>query len=271
MPEELKACEMNSSQLMEMVKFFEAQDLRVVGVVTDSRIFTIEAQRRWRALQVEKFEEAATRSRRAIEDSIVRDRVARLRTRLPSERHVKSSNFLQYFILMPWLLSRALSAGLLAYRQFLPDADSWVFDVAVDPRDGADPGKPGELLRDSLDAILASDDGTALLIPAEWPADHPFKVRNADPEVGAVSSRQIFAQGICTPDSHADDGLQLADFAAHVIYSAVRDGDSKAMTIWRRLRSLAMPTNDRRPLMIWGAPDEEVSIEDEARYARLAQ
>jgi hypothetical protein len=269
MPRELKACNMKELELGEMAEFFQTQGLPVVGVVTDSKIFSIDAQKRWRSLQVEKFKEAAARSTRAIDDPLVRDRVARLHTRLPSERHVKSPNFLQYFILMPWLLSRALSTGLLAYRDLPSDADSWIFDVAVDPRDGADPGKPGELLRDSLDAILASDDGTALLMPAEWPVDHPFKVRNADPEVGAVSSRQIFARGICTPDSHTDAGLQLADFVAHVIYSVVRDEDDEAKVLWEKLQPQALPTNDGRPLMIWGAPDEGASAEDEGRYERL--
>jgi hypothetical protein len=267
MPIELKGNAMGGTQLSEVAEFLQRERLRIVAAVTDSRIFSLEAQRRWRALQVEKFEAAVSVSRQVEIDPTTRDRVRRLQTRLPSERHVKPPNFLQYFVLMPYILSRSLSAGLVCFRT-LP-SDSWVFDIAVDPRDGADPGKAGKLLRDSVDAIFASDKKTTLLVPGEWPDDHPFKVKNADPEVGELSPRQILARGIQTPNSHEDPGLQIADVVAHSIFSAVRDGDDEAVAIWGRLQGLMMPTEDGRPVMVWGAHDEAATPADERRYLRL--
>lgn len=269
MDAELKAGRMNGDQLMEMVAFLERERLPVVAVVTDSEIFDMAAQRQWRKEQVEMFEAAADRSTRAIEDPLTRSRVQRIRTRLPSERHVSPPNFLQYFVLMPWLLSRAFSAANFCFRELDPGDDSWTYDIAVDPREGADPGKTGQLLRDSVDAIYAGNTGTALFVPPEWPANHPFRVRNADPEVGTISPRQLLAGGIRTPDSHADAGLQLADFAAHAIHSVVRDRDESSLALWRRLRALMVPTDDGLPLKVWGWGDEEPSDEAEERYRRL--
>ncbi len=269
MEDELKAGGMDRDQLMELAAFLDRESLPIVGVVTDSDIFDIDAQRRWRRKQVDRFEEAAARSRRAVEDPDIRARVERNRRRLPSERLIKPPNFLQYFVLMPWLLSRSFSAANFRFRDLSPGDDSWTFDIAVDPREGADPGKSGQLLRDSVDAIYAGNDSTALFIPPEWPQDHPFLLRNADPEVGLVSPKQLLAGGIQTPDSHADAGLQIADFAAHVIHSVVRSGDEEAMAVWKRLRPLMVATDEGLPLKVWGAYDETAGARDEARYQRL--
>jgi hypothetical protein len=269
MDAELKAGRMNGDQLMEMAAFLERERLPVVAVVTDSEIFNIAAQRQWREEQVELFEAAADRSTRAIEDPPTRSRVQRIRTRLPSERHVSPPNFLQYFVLMPWLLSRAFSAANFRFRALDPRDDSWTYDIAVDPRVGADPGKTGQLLRDSVDAIYAGNTGTALFVPPEWPADHPFLARNADPETETISSRQLLAGGIRTPDSQTDAGLQLADFVAHAIHSVVRDRDEHSLALWRRLRPLMVPTDDGQPLMAWAWGDEEPGDEAEERYRRL--
>lgn len=266
---ELKAGGMTQGQLMEMAAFMKQENLPIVGVVTDSEIFDIAAQRRWRAKQVALFEEAAARSRRAVEDPEIRARVQRIRRRLPSERLIKPPNFLQYFVLMSWLLSHSFSAANFRFRDLAPAEDSWTFDIAVDPREGADPGKSGQLLRDSVDAIYAGNDSTALFIPPEWPDDHPFLVRNADRAVSVVSPRQLLAGGIRTPDSRSDTGLQLADFAAHVIYSAVRGVDDEAMAVWRELRPLMVDTDEGWPLKVWGANDETASSTAEERYTRL--
>jgi hypothetical protein len=170
---------------------------------------------------------------------------------------------------MPWLLSRSFSGANFRFRDLAPAEDSWTFDIAVDPREGADPGKTGQLLRDSVDAIYAGNKSTSLFIPPEWPQDHPFLIRNADPEVGVVSPRQLLAQGIQTPGSHSDAGLQLADFAAHTIHSAVRLGDDGAMAVWRKIRPLMVDTDEGWPLKVWGAPDEPASAAAEERYTRL--
>lgn len=210
----------------------------------------------------------------AIASVIIPDRkrtavVERIRRDLPKERRIKPPNFLQYFVLMPWLMSYSFSAANFRFRDLAPADDSWTFDIAVDPRRGADPGKAGRLLRDSVEAIYAGNDSTALFIPPEWPPAHPFLVRNADSEVSVVSPRQLLRGGIQTPDSHADAGLQLADFAAHVIYSVVRNGDEEAMAVWKKLRPSMVPSDEGRPLKVWGAHDEPAGTADEARYQRL--
>jgi len=269
MEAELKANRMDGDQLMEVTAFLERERLPVVAVVTASEIFDFDAQRRWRKKQIEQFEVAASRSTRAVQDPLTRTRVQRIRTRLPSERHVSPPNFLQYFILMPWLLSQSFSAANFCFRDLDPMSDSWTYDIAVDSREGADPGKAGQLLRDSVDAIYAGNTGTALFIPPEWPRDHPFRVRNADPEVGSISPRQLLTDGIRTPDSRSDAGLQLADFAAHAIYSVVRTQDEDSFTVWRKLRALMVPTDDGLPLKVWGASDNEPSREAEERYRRI--
>lgn len=269
METELKAGDMEQEQLMEMAAFIEKENLPIVGVVTDSEIFDIAAQRRWRTEQFARFEKAVARSRRAAENPGIQALVERIRRRLPNERVIKPPNFLQYFVLMPWLLARSFSAANFRFRDLPPAEDSWSFDIAVDPRKGADPGKTGQLLRDSVDAIYAGNDSTALFIPPEWPKDYPFLVRNADPEVGVVSPRQLLAGGIQTPESHTDAGLQLADFAAHAIHSAVRFGDDGAMAVWERLRPLMVDTDEGWPLKVWGAHDEPASAAAEERYTRL--
>lgn len=269
MEAELKARDMEQGQLMEMAAFIEKENLPIVGVVTDSEIFDIAAQRRWRTEQFALFEKDAARCRRVAEDPDTRVRVERIRRRLPNERLIKPPNFLQYFVLMPWLLARSFSASNFRFRDLAIAEDSWVFDIAVDPREGADPGKTGQLLRDSVDAIYAGNDSTALFIPPEWPHDHPFLVRNADPEVGVVSPRQLLTRGIQTPASHSDAGLQLADFVAHAIHSAVRDGDEGAMAVWEKLRPFMVKTDEGWPLKVWGAHDEPVSTTAEERYTRL--
>ncbi len=142
MEAELKAGDMELDQLMEMAVFIEKENLPIVGIVTDSELFDIAAQRRWRAKQVDLFEEAVARSRRAVEDPDIQARVERIRRRLPNERLIEPPNFLQYFVLMPWLLSRSFSAANCWFRDLPPAEDSWTFNIAVDPREGADPGRP---------------------------------------------------------------------------------------------------------------------------------
>ena len=74
---------------------------------------------------------------------------------------------------MPWLLSRSFSAANFRFRDLAPADDSWTFDIAVDPREGADPGKTGQLLRDSVEVIYAGNDSTALFIPPVYPDEFP--------------------------------------------------------------------------------------------------
>jgi len=270
---ELKAADMDDSQLMQLAQFIIDKDLTVAAIATDSQIFTAESQREWRKKQVAGFRAAANRSRRAVEEEHIRQRVERLQRRMHQERHIRQANFLQYGILTPWLLSHLLSASLLAYRGMAPDDDSWVMDIVIDAQPGADPGKAGELLRDSVEAIFAGDDRTALRMPGEWPSDHPFKVKNADPELGVISVRQVIAHGINAGSSLNDRGLQLADFVAHLVLSLLRDPDDQgALRAWRALllAGRVMPTEDGWPIKVWAWPVDEVSEEARQRYERLA-
>src|SRR5579875_1725917 len=166
---ELKAGEMDDTQLMDVAEFVIAENLTVAASATDSHIFTADSQALWRERQLAVVTAAAARSRRAVEDTQVAERVARVQRRTRKERHIKQPNYLQYGILMPWLLSHLLSASLLVYRTLAPEDDSWLMDIIIDERPGADPGKAGDLLRDSVEAIFASDDRTALRMPGEWP------------------------------------------------------------------------------------------------------
>jgi hypothetical protein len=269
---ELKALDMDDSQLMEVAEFVITEDLTVAAIATDSRIFTTGSQGEWRKRQVADFRAAADRSRRAVEDKQTAERVERLRRRMHQERHIKQPNYLQYGILMPWLLSHLISASLLAYRAMPPGDDGWVMDIVLDARPGADPGKPGELLRDSIEAILAGDDRTALRIPGEWPPDHPFKVKNNDPEIDAISARQVLARGIKRGSSEDDSGLQLADFVAHLVLTLLRDPeDQGALQAWTALvrAPRVMPTEDGWPIKVWAWPADEVAEEDRLRYERL--
>jgi len=144
---------------------------------------------------------------------------------------------LQYAILMPRLISDAASAALRAYRALDPTSDGWGLDMVADAKRGADPGKAGTLLRDITEPILAGDKELALRMPAEWPRDHPFIVRNADPVTGAIPALKAIGGGVTPAGSETDAGLQLADTAAHVILRALRDpDDAAAQTAWRMLR-----------------------------------
>ncbi|MDQ4144161.1 MAG: hypothetical protein M3198_10545 [Actinomycetota bacterium] len=163
---ELKAAEMTDAQLLEVAEFIVAHDLTVGAIATDSHIFTADAQREWREKQVAGFRAAADRSRRAVEDEQTAERVERLRRRMHQERYIKQPSYLQYGILMPWLLSHLISASLLVYRALPPDDDSWGMDIVLDAQSGADPGKAGELLRDTIEAIFAGDERTALRMAA---------------------------------------------------------------------------------------------------------
>jgi len=269
---ELKAVDMDDSQLMEVAEFIIAEDLTVAAIATDSRIFSADSQEQWREKQVAVFRAAADRSRRAVEDKETAERVQRLRRRMHQERHIKQPNYLQYGILTPWLLSQLISASLLVYSGMAPEDDSWVMDIAMDARHGADPGKPGELLRDSIEAIFAGDDRTALRMPGGWPPDHPFRVKNTDPEVDVISGRQVLAQGINPRSSHNDPGLQLADFVAHLVLTLLRDPDDElALRAWTALvlAPRVMPTEDGWPIKVWAWPADEVAEDDRRRYERL--
>ena len=208
---ELKAAGMELEAFTDTARFIVDTGLSVAAVACDSHIFTAESQQRWREGQLANLNAAADASWRVKSDPTLAARVERARRRMKSNRAVKQPNFLQYSILMPWLVSRLLSAALITNRALVPPDESWMFDVAIDPRQGADPGRPGKLMRDSLQPIYASADSTELIVPGEWPPTHPFYVQNNDPEAGRVSPRQLLARGINTPDSHSDAGIQLAD------------------------------------------------------------
>lgn len=124
MEAELKAGDMELDQLMEMAAFIEKENLPIVGVVTDSEIFDIAAQRRWRARQVDLFEEAVARSRRATEES-GHPGPCRAHPPSPAQRAPdQTAQFSQYFVLMPWLLSRSFSAANFRFRDLPPAEDS---------------------------------------------------------------------------------------------------------------------------------------------------
>jgi hypothetical protein len=269
---ELKAATMHKKQLEAVAEFIITEDLTIAAIATDSHIFPPEAQLEWRHRQVRIFRAAADRSRRALQDREVRERVERTRRRIHQTRHVSQPNFLQYAVLRPWLLAHLLSAGLLVYSRLSDSDEGWQMDIAMDAQPGADPGKAGDLLRDSLEAIFASDERTALRMPGDWPDDHPFKVKNNDPELGGVSVRQVLATGLKSCKSHEDPGLQLADFAAHLVLTSLREPvDAEALDIWRTLvlASRIMPTEDGWPIKAWAWPADRVADEDLRRYERL--
>jgi hypothetical protein len=268
---ELKAKEMDGAQLEDVADFIASKGLATVVVATDSTIFSLASQKEWRCKQVEIFRGAVERSQRIKTDPLVAGRVQRLMTRMHNSRHIKEPNYLQYAILAPWLLSRLMSASLLVNRNLDPDADDWLMDIVMDARDGADPGKAGNLLRDSVEAIYAGDDKTALRMPGEWSTEHPFKVKNTDPEVATISVRQVLAKGIRTDKSENDPGLQLADFVAHLALSVIRDSDDQnALTVWRKLLQVIVDTDEEWPLKVWAWPGP-ADAASEARYARLAR
>lgn len=267
---ELKAAQMEDDQLMEIARFILAEGLTVAAIATDSRIFTADDQKRWRELQVELFRQAADRSERAQTDAAIAGRVERLHRRMHQVRHIRPANFLQYGILVPWLIAHLLSSALVAYRRLPPDEDSWIMDVVLDAKGGADPGKPGELLRDSIEHVLVGDERTALRMPAEWPADHPFKVRNTDWDKPVISARQVLVKGIHVLESHEDPGLQLADFVAHLVWTLIRHPENDgAVAAWRTLAPRISPTEDGHIIKVWAWPGDGLTEEDELRYARL--
>jgi len=269
---ELKAGEMDDAQLMEVAELVIAENLTVAASATDSHIFTADSQALWRERQLAVVTAAAARSRRAVEDKQVAERVARVQRRTRTERHIKQPNYLQYGILMPWLVSHLLSTSLLVYRTMAPENDSWLMDIVIDERPGADPGKAGDLLRDSVEAIFASDDRTALRMPSEWPSNHPFKIKNTDPEVDTISVRQVLSGGINPGVSHDDAGLQLADYVAHLVFALLRDpNDQGAQRAWRALvrAPRVMPMQDGRLIRVMAWPGEHMTEADKLRYERL--
>ncbi len=266
MPRELKASGMDDRQLLEMAEFFVAADLRIVGILSDSEIFGPEAQCAHRAAQVAEFERSAAASKTAADDPRKRAAIARLRTRFHNQRHISAPDFFQYAVLMPWLLARSLSTGAVGYRTLLPPAENWSFDIAVDPREGADPGKAGEALRDIVAPIFAADTRTELVVPGEWPADHLFYRRNGIGEEKRVAADRILAAGLRSPDSDQDAGLQIADYAAHVLYSAAHRGEEGAVTAWRLLVPLAMRTEEGLPVKVRAAVNADQRPWEKARY-----
>ncbi len=269
MPRELKAGEMDEGQLLEVAGFFVDADLRLVGIISDSEIFGPKAQRAHRAAQVAEFERSAAASKTAAGDPSKSAAIARLRTRFHNQRHISAPDFFQYAVLMPWLLARALSAGAIGYTTLLPPAESWSFDIAVDPREGANPGKAGEALRDVVGPIFAADTRTELVVPGEWPADHPFYRRNGIGEEKRVATDRILSGGLRTPRSDEDAGLQLADYAAHVLYSLAHRGEEAALAAWRLLAPLAMRTDEGLPVKVRAAVDADPSPWQKERYRRF--
>jgi len=272
MDRELKAGEMSDEQLLAVAEFIVAAGLTVSMIATDSEIFPPAAQQEWRRRLTETFRAAADRSVRAVEEEKIARRVARTRTRIHQPRHVSAAGFLKYQVLMPWLLNQLMSAANFRYRDLPPEHDSWVFDIVPDAQDGADPGKPGDLLRDTIEAILVGHADFSLFVPDNWPAAHPFIVGNTDPEKGVISARQTLAKGINPGHSHEDPGLQLADYAAHILHTLLREsGESGAAAAWSALYPAITPTADGRwPVKVWAWGDE-VDLEevDISRYLNL--
>ena len=269
MPGELKASEMDDRQLLEMAEFFVVADLRIVGKLSDSEIFGPEAQSAHRAAQVAVFERSAAASKTAAGDPSKSAAIARLHTRFHNQRHISAPDFFQYAVLMPWLLARSLSAGAVGYMSLLPPAENWSFDIAIDPREGADPGKAGEALRDIVGPIFAADTRTELIVPGEWPADHPFYLRNGIGKEKRVATSRILAGGLRTPGSDQDAGLQLADYAAHVLYSLANRGEEGALAAWRLLAPLAMRTEEGWPVKVRAVVDADQRPWEKARYQRF--
>jgi hypothetical protein len=269
--DELKAEQMNHSQLLEVARFIAREELTVAAIATDSRVFTAADQAAWREWQYEKFVEAADRSERAKNDPEIAERIARLRRRMAARRHIKPADYLQYGALMPWLIARLIMVSLVAYRALPPGDDSWVMDIVLDAKGAADPGKAGELLRDALEHILVGDDRTALWIPPEWPNDHPFFARNTDPERPVISARQVLAAGIHPGSSHEDAGLQLADFVAHVLLTLIREPtDEGALAAWRALAPRIAGTDDGWPFKVWAWAEGDLPPAELARYEAMA-
>jgi hypothetical protein len=269
MDRELKAAAMIDSQLLETAEFFVAADLRLAAILSDSEIFGADARRAHRAAQVEVFERATDASITLAHDPAKQSAVARLDRRLHKARHISEPDFFQYAVLMPWILARAFSVGAMGYSSLLPPDEYWIYDIAIDPRKGADPGKAGEAMRDMITPILASDTRTELVLPGPWPSDHPFYRHNGTGGQKRVSVDRLLAGGIRTPDSHQDVGLQLADYVAHVIFSVAQRGEEGATAAWRLLAPLAMRTEDGLPLKVRAIRDADQSPWQEERYQRL--
>ncbi len=268
---ELKGKDLSGPQLVRVGQFIAKHDIRAAAIATDSRIFSSKEQAEWRDRQFQISKDAAARSHRAKTEPEVAERVERVRRRANNLRHVSAADYLQYAILTPWLLSRLFSAALVSYRALPPDEDSWRFDIALDAKEGADPGKAGEMMRDSLEAIFAGDDRTALLMPFEWAPDHPFKVKNSE-DSGKVSVRKVLSGGISSGESHDDAGIQLADVVAHVVLGMVRETpDPDAIAAWGVLRDSMFPTDEGFPIKAWGGVGDSGGDDDEARYRRLIE
>jgi hypothetical protein len=161
-----------------------------------------------------------------------------------------------------------MNAALSSYSATTFRNDSWAFDIVLDEKGGADPGKAGQLLRDSVEAIFASDVRTELRVPVEWSNDHPFLRRNIDPEHGTITVPRVLSGGIRAEKSHRDPGLQLADLVAHVIWRAVRNPNDEVTAAWQVLGAQLMPTDDGWPIKVWAANNAKRA--DEARYKQLA-
>lgn len=270
MPDELKAGGMTDEQLLALAAFIVAENLTVSAIATDSEVFTVAAQKEWRRLLTENFRAAADRSARAIEDEQVAARVRRTSVRMHQQRHVSSAGFLQYQVLMPWLLNQLMSAALFRYRSLPADKDAWVFDIVTDAHEGADPGKSGDLLRDTIEATLAGHPSFSLFVPPEWPPTHPFIVRNTDPEENVISIRQTLAKGINSSHSHEDPGLQLADYVAHVLYTLLRvPAEPGASAAWSALYPAITPTPDGWPIKVWAWAEGKLDDVHVDRYASL--
>jgi hypothetical protein len=238
-------------------------------MLSDSEIFDPEAQCAHRTAQVAEFERSAAASKTAAGDPSKSAAIARLQTRLHNQRYISAPDFFQYAVLMPWLLARSLSAGPVGYMSLLPPAENWSFDIAIDPREGADPGKAGEALRDIVGPIFAADTRTELIVPGEWPADHPFYLRNGMGKEKRIATSRILAGGLRTPGSDEDVGLQLADYAAHVLYSLARRGEDSALAAWRILEPRAMRTEEGLPIKVRAAVDADQSPWEKERYQRF--
>ena len=271
MDRELKGGDMNDEQLLQIAEFISGEGLATCMIAADSEMFPAAAQHEWRHRLTETFRAAADRSQRAAKEKTPADRVARTRTRIHRERHVSAAGFLQYQVLMPWLLNQLMSAANFRYSELPAARDSWVFDIILDAREGADPGKSGDLLRDTIEAILVGHDAFSLYVPSTWPPTHPFIVRNTDPEVGLISARQTLAAGINHGHSHEDPGLQLADVVAHLLHTLLREPSEPGAThAWSALYEAIIPTADGWPVKVWAWGDDvDVNRMDLSRHEEL--
>jgi hypothetical protein len=262
---ELHAAKMMPSQLVDVCAWIGASPLTWVATYTDSRLFPFAQQLDWRARQQAKAEAAIAASRTLPNDDVRRSTVATMRGRLEHDSRVTTSEYLEFLILYPAVVGKAVQAAIAVYQDEAYAADFYGFVLEFDGKLRGKRSRAEKTMVTALRYILVGDDRFALDLPP-WPDDHPCFVNHPGGTPRSIAVTEVL-RDLQFPDSSDSNLVQLADVIANLLRRAgVDPRDALAQRCWTLLRRRGFVRDDVRLHLF---RDRKGPVVNPAHYAHL--